>query len=188
MIIEEMTRQECFHVLKSTRLARLACAFQNQPYIVPVYLAFHGPPEEEPCFFGFTTPGQKVEWMRANPLVCVEVDEVKSFNDWVSVVVRGRYEELAQAQQNDPARLPARSNALQRSSVADETIEGAEKSQVAHDVLQTTGIWWEPGVAAWKARSQGSDVDSFTMTYYKIHVDDVTGHRAIRDVAPLGQS
>ena len=27
------------------------------------------------CLYGFTTPGQKVEWMRANPLVCVEVKQ-----------------------------------------------------------------------------------------------------------------
>ena len=32
--------------------------------------------------------------MRANPLVCVEVDEVVSPQEWVSVIVFGRYEEL----------------------------------------------------------------------------------------------
>ena len=76
MVIREMSREECLQVLADARLARLACAFENQPYVVPVYLAYHQPARGEPCLYGFTTQGQKVEWMRANPLVCVEVDEV----------------------------------------------------------------------------------------------------------------
>ena len=35
----------------------------------------------------------KVEWMRSNPLVCFEVDEVQNQNRWSSVIVFGRYEE-----------------------------------------------------------------------------------------------
>lgn len=32
--------------------------------------------------------------MRANPRVCLEVDEIRDFDEWVSVVVVGSYEEL----------------------------------------------------------------------------------------------
>ena len=32
--------------------------------------------------------------MRANPLVCVEEDEVVSSDKWASVIVFGRYEEI----------------------------------------------------------------------------------------------
>ena len=78
-----MSREECLRVLAGARLARLACAHENQPYVVPVYLAYH---EASGCLYGFTTPGQKVEWMRANPLVCVEVDEVAAYDQWVSVI------------------------------------------------------------------------------------------------------
>ena len=38
--------------------------------------------------------GSVIEWMRVNPLVCVQADEVMSPQHWVSVVVFGRYEEL----------------------------------------------------------------------------------------------
>ena len=51
--------------------------------VVPVYLAYD---EASGCLYGFTTPGQKVEWMRANPLVCVEVDEIAAYDQWVSVI------------------------------------------------------------------------------------------------------
>jgi uncharacterized protein len=88
MNIREMSKEESLRVLAGAKLARLACAHENQPYVVPVYHEASG------CLYGFTTPGQKIEWMRANPLVCVEVDEVAAYDQWVSVVVIGRYEEL----------------------------------------------------------------------------------------------
>ena len=68
---------------------RLACAHQNQPYIVPIYFAY-----EPDHLYGFATLGRKVEWMRSNPLVCVQVDDVISHFRWSSVIVLGRYEEL----------------------------------------------------------------------------------------------
>ena len=70
-------------------LWRLACSFENQPYIVPVYLAYAAR-----ALYGFATMGQKIDWMRANPKVCVETDGVRSQTDWWSVVVQGRFEEL----------------------------------------------------------------------------------------------
>jgi nitroimidazol reductase NimA-like FMN-containing flavoprotein (pyridoxamine 5'-phosphate oxidase superfamily) len=94
MVIREMNRDECEQVLARTRLARLGCAQDNQPYVVPVTLAYHRPEYGDPCLYGVTIPGQKVEWMRANPLVCVEFDEVTTDDRWVSVIVFGRYEEL----------------------------------------------------------------------------------------------
>ena len=41
MVIREMNREECHRVLAGARLARLGCAHENQPYVVPVYLAYH---------------------------------------------------------------------------------------------------------------------------------------------------
>ena len=37
---------------------------ENQPYVVPVYLAYHQTSSGEAYLYGFTTPGQKVAWMR----------------------------------------------------------------------------------------------------------------------------
>jgi len=44
--------------------------------------------------YSLTTLGQKINWMRANPLVCEEVDELVSPQDWATVIVIGKYEEL----------------------------------------------------------------------------------------------
>src|SRR5579863_2995953 len=89
MLIREMTVKHCQEFLARTDFGRLACVHDNQPYIVPIYFAY-----EPDRLYGFSTLGQKIEWMRSNPRVCVEVDEVSSTRSWSSVIVSGRYEEL----------------------------------------------------------------------------------------------
>ena len=60
--------------------------------------------------------------MHADPLVCVEVDEVVSLEDWESVIVFGRHEEVPDTPEyRDP-------------------LEGW-----LHNVLQRKGLSWEPG-------------------------------------------
>ena len=94
MIINEMSMRECGDLLARLGFGRLACAHENQPYIVPTYFTY-----EPGCLYGFATMGRKIEWMRLNPLVCVEADEVRSRAKWESVVARGRYEEVSDTAQ-----------------------------------------------------------------------------------------
>ena len=89
MWIEEMPRQDCADLLARNQLARLACAKDDQPYVTPLFFASYAE-----ALYSFSTVGQKIAWMRANPLVCVEADEVTNPQEWKSVVVFGRYEEL----------------------------------------------------------------------------------------------
>ena len=77
MVIEEMTDRECRAILAGTNLARLACALNNQPYIVPIHVDFY-----DAFLYGFAMLGQKIEWMRQNPLVCLEFDEITARNQW----------------------------------------------------------------------------------------------------------
>jgi uncharacterized protein len=153
MIIEEMTIEDCYGALTHARLGRLACSRENQPYIVPIYFAF-----EERFLYGFTTPGQKVEWMRSNPLVCVELDEVGDHAKWTSLVIFGRFEELP------------------------ETDEFEDERSRAHELLQKHAKWWEPGCAS---RSQYSPEDRLTPLFYRIHIDQISGRRSSRDAIEL---
>jgi uncharacterized protein len=73
--------------------------------------------------YSFCTVGQKTDWMRANPLVSLEADEIVNPQQWASVVVLGHYEELPD---------------LPQWSVERET---AEK------LLQQSAMWWLPGYA-----------------------------------------
>ena len=149
MFIHEMTGDECADALKEMRLGRLACAQNNQPYIVPINFAFDGA-----YLYGFTTLGQKIEWTRLNPLVCFEVDEVVSHNEWMSIVVFGRYEELPDTPEYERERIRA------------------------HAFLQKRAMWWEPAYISQEHRDQPH---SLTPVFFRIHIAKMTGHRATFD-------
>ncbi len=179
MTVRELSRDECLQVLAGARLARLACAKEDRPYIVPVYIAF-ARPDEGPCLYGFTTPGQKVEWMRANPLVCVEVDEVTAPDHWVSVVVDGRYEELPDtgADEGEWPRPPESSPAVRDDGGRDAKSRSGERL-FAHSVLQAHAEWWQPGSTA---HIDPVATGRPTFLYYRVSIDRISGHRAIPDV------
>ncbi|HZM91010.1 MAG TPA: pyridoxamine 5'-phosphate oxidase family protein [Blastocatellia bacterium] len=149
MVIHEMTLEECRDVLAQGHVARLVCEMDDQPYAVPVYLAYDGT-----YLFGFATMGYKIDCMRSNPLVCVEIDEVKSENQWMSVVVFGKYEELADTPEYETTRAHA------------------------HELLQKRAMWWEPACVAVEHTEFPK---TFAPIFYRIHIDRMTGHRALPD-------
>ena len=129
---------------RNSRLARLACSRDNQPYVVPTYLVFFQPSIGDPRLYGFTTVGQKVEWMRSNPLVCVEVDEVESYSKWISVIVFGHYRELPKLRDQNVGRPPARKTIEDHYEFVSDELNPAAETLLAHQLLQTHAVWWEP--------------------------------------------
>ena len=153
MLIQELTRQESLDLLARTRFGRLACAQGTQPYVVPVYFSYH-----HNYLYSFSTVGQKIDWMRANPLVCVEADEVVSPQQWASVIVFGRYEELS----DDPEWQSAR--------------------EFAYKLRQEYAMWWEPAYV--KTILHGTQ-RPLVPVFYRIYIGRITGHRATDEpVAP----
>jgi len=93
MEVNEIATEECEKALQRASLGRIGCSYEDQPYVVPIYFAY-----EQGYLYGFSTFGRKVKWMRANSKVCLQTDEIQSQTEWVSVVVNGEYEELAEPQ------------------------------------------------------------------------------------------
>ena len=100
MLIHQLTAAQCEEVLERTVVARLACVRAGQPYIVPISLAFDA---EDRSLVSFSTVGRKVEWMRANPSVCVEAEEIVDRLHWTTVLVTGRYQEVAPTRHSQAA-------------------------------------------------------------------------------------
>ena len=182
VVVREMSRDECLGLLSQGRLARLGCASENQPYVVPIYYAYHKAPDGESYLYGFTTVGQKVEWMRANPRVCVEWDEVTRYDQWVSVIVFGRYEELPGP--TEPGAPDQAARPPMRATLPEESEEDWGRRK-AYELLQEHTTWWQPGAAAYAASGHRDRSRSFRALYYRIRIDQVTGHRASPD-APGG--
>ena len=146
MTINDISQNECLEILARASVGRLGCAFEDQPYVVPIYLAY------EPGFiYVFSTYGKKIEWMRANPKVCVEVDEIASQSDWVSVVASGLYEELPEPQFVD------------------------ERAH-ARDLLQRKHRWW---VNALAERRISERDEAILPLFFRIHIKSVTGLRSL---------
>ncbi len=88
--VGDLDEREIESLLRSELVARIAYVdLRGLPYIVPITYAYDGA-----AFYGFSPDGAKLEGMRHNPRVCVEVDRVEDAADWHSVVALGRFEEL----------------------------------------------------------------------------------------------
>ena len=149
MMIRDMTPKECREMMTRSDLGRLGCAQNNQPYVVPIYFAY-----EPDHLYSFTTVGRKIEWMRSNPKVCVEVDEIVNQFQWMSVIVTGRYQELPNT-----------------------TELSAERVHALH-VLEKRGLWWRTAFAAQDLPTRRQNAEP---RFYCIHIDSMTGHRAVPD-------
>src|SRR5205085_2181015 len=65
------------------------CCLDGKPYVVPVNYCFDGT-----SIIAHSQEGLKIRMMRSNPNVCFEVDEMKSFTEWNSVIAWGKYQEI----------------------------------------------------------------------------------------------
>ena len=147
MLIQELTRQESLEVLARTHLGRLACARGMQPYIVPIYFAY-----QNNWLYSFSVLGQKIDWMRANPLVCVEADQMRR-ELWATVVVFGRYEELR------------------------DTPEYMSERTFAFNLLQHRAQWWEPA----GAKKIPDAAPATVPVFYRIKIEQITGRGGLSE-------
>ncbi|HYX41872.1 MAG TPA: pyridoxamine 5'-phosphate oxidase family protein [Pyrinomonadaceae bacterium] len=88
-MIISLNDDEAWALLRKGRLARLGCIADGEPYVVPVNYAAEGA-----CVLIHSLPGRKIRAMRANPYVCLQVDEITDHCHWRSVLAYGTYEEV----------------------------------------------------------------------------------------------
>src|SRR5579859_6597127 len=91
---------------------------------------------------------QKIQWMRENPLVCVEVDEIRAHDDWSSVVVLGKYVEIPNNEDNQ---------------------KGWE---YARALFQKRPRWWQSGYTAAQVRRNPKPPEP---VFYCILIEQLTG-------------
>jgi nitroimidazol reductase NimA-like FMN-containing flavoprotein (pyridoxamine 5'-phosphate oxidase superfamily) len=147
MKIEELTKENCIEFLKGQRVGRLACSNDNQPYIVPLFFVFDGIGH----IYVFSTVGQKIKWMRENPQVCFEVEDIENQNNWTTIVIFGYFEELPDQPQF------------------------YESRRLAHKLLSKYPMWWQPAFAA-EAKRAGTNKES---VYFRIKIEKLTGNRTL---------
>lgn len=151
MLITRVRTKDCRDFLARLGFGRLACSSNNRPYVVPIYFVC-----DSERLYCFSTLGQKIEWMRENPLVCVQADEIHAHDDWTSVVAFGRYVEIPNNAENRKGWEHARS------------------------LLQKRPKWWQSGYTATQLRRQPQPP---VPLFYCILIEKLSGVRASPDIS-----
>jgi nitroimidazol reductase NimA-like FMN-containing flavoprotein (pyridoxamine 5'-phosphate oxidase superfamily) len=146
MDIRTLSNNECSHLLTAHRVGFLACSKAGQPYVIPIHYAY-----ADTHIYAFSMPGKKIDWMRANPLVSLLVDQRGEGRGWKSVIAEGRYEELPDHTDHKVAR------------------------DHAWALLSKHNDWWEPGALK---PVEFSISDHSQHVFFRILVDRVSGREA----------
>ena len=85
----ELSAREIDELLRAEILGRIGCVANGWPYIVPVTYVYDGE-----SVYAHSGEGMKLRAMRHEPLVCFEVEQIRSMSNWRTALLRGRYEEL----------------------------------------------------------------------------------------------
>ena len=88
-MIGNLTDEQIEEVLRENVLGRIGCSDGERIYVVPINYAYDGK-----SIIAHSSLGMKIEMMRKTPKVCFEVDDMKSFTNWKSVIAWGEYHEL----------------------------------------------------------------------------------------------
>ena len=90
-VIRELPAVQIEELLRTAIVGRIACSHpdESRPYLVPLAYGYDGE-----AIYAHTGPGTKLTYMRANPLVTIEVDSAEASDLWQSVVAEGTFEEL----------------------------------------------------------------------------------------------
>lgn len=133
-------------LLKSQHIARIGCHADSVTYVVPVNYLYDGE-----YLYAHSGAGMKVEMMRKNPDVCIQVDAIQDIVNWQSVIVWGKFEEITG--------LEEKQDIMQKLSDKIMPLIRHENGHPSHGITQ-----------------EASDVgDKTELVIYKIVIDKKTG-------------
>lgn len=88
-MLGKLSEEQIDDLLLKQVTGRIGCYYDGTSYIVPTNYVY-----VSPDIFAHAADGKKIHFMRENPEVCFQVDEIKSIFNWQSVIAWGRFEEI----------------------------------------------------------------------------------------------
>jgi nitroimidazol reductase NimA-like FMN-containing flavoprotein (pyridoxamine 5'-phosphate oxidase superfamily) len=88
-MIGRLNDEQIEELLNSNNIGRIGCRDHELVYVVPINYIYEGN-----SIIAHSVAGMKIEMMRKHPNVCFQVDQIKDYNNWKSVVAWGQYKEL----------------------------------------------------------------------------------------------
>ena len=89
--MKNISALECIKILSNNYIGYLAYLHQKQSFVVPITYYYD---KDDNSIISYSGEGQKIDAMRKNKQVSFEVTEIKSINNWQSILVQGIYNEL----------------------------------------------------------------------------------------------
>lgn len=79
-------------ILENNYIGHLGYIYNNKPFVVPITYYFDKENDTIICYSG---AGHKLNAMRKNSAVSLQVEEIDSITNWKSVLVQGTFEEYS---------------------------------------------------------------------------------------------
>ena len=88
-MIRPLSYEDSYALLAEHAVGRMGCADENGPYVVPISYVIDGD-----SIYSHSLLGRKIEALRRDPRVCLQVDDIRDDSHWRSSIAFGRYEEV----------------------------------------------------------------------------------------------
>ena len=136
MNIGSLRDSDSLAILREGNLGRLGCIAAGWPYVVPVNYFFDGK-----AIYIHSAPGKKIDALRANPRVCLQVDEIKDSYHWRSVIAYGTFEEVSNEETRENVLTKLYSRLPHMTPVESRLVEGSMGTIVFRiNVEEVTGV------------------------------------------------
>ncbi len=97
-MIGKLSPEEIEELLKENIYGHLGCNDGFNTYVYPINYVYDGK-----FVIAHSQTGAKIQVMRDNPRVCLQVDEVENHTNWKSVMIHGEYQELTDERERNYA-------------------------------------------------------------------------------------
>jgi nitroimidazol reductase NimA-like FMN-containing flavoprotein (pyridoxamine 5'-phosphate oxidase superfamily) len=136
MSIGKLGDGDSLAILREGTLGRLGCIAAGWPYVVPVNYYYDGKD-----IYIHTLPGKKLDALRANPRVCLQVDEIEDPYNWRSVIAYGTFEEVSNEETRENVLTRLYSRLPHMTPVESRLVEGSKGTVVFRiKVEEVTGM------------------------------------------------
>ena len=89
-MIKNLNENEARELLRDKEFGRLACVLESgEPYVVPVNYLF-----KDDGIYIHALPEQKLDAMRINRKICLQVDKIENSSRWQSAIAFGEFQEI----------------------------------------------------------------------------------------------
>ena len=96
-MVGKLNNRQSEVIISEQMIGRFVCHYNDLTYVVPISYTYNGG-----CIYCITYEGMKLDIMRKNPKVCLEIDELIDMANWKSVICWGEFEELLISPQHGP--------------------------------------------------------------------------------------